>query len=96
MLEADVTFLPTRPYYLSSGGIVQDFPGDDEFVGNNPNGSAVVAYFMKKRHMIGEMCLEIYDNKGNYIKKQPATTRKGGEHRSYSSYVATTKIAELP
>lgn len=77
MLEADVTFLPTRPYYLSSGGIVQDFPGDDEFVGNNPNGSAVVAYFMKKRHMIGEMYIEIYDNKGNYIKKQPATTRKG-------------------
>ena len=77
MLNKDVVFIPTRPYYLPMGGVVQDFPGDDEFVGSNPSGSAVVAYYMKKRHVFGEMYIEIYDNNGNFIKKQPAGNRKG-------------------
>ncbi len=77
ILDKDVAFLPTRPYYLPLGGITQDFPGDDEFVGENPNGSAVVAYYLKKRHMVGDMYIRIYDSKGNFVKQQPAGTRKG-------------------
>jgi photosystem II stability/assembly factor-like uncharacterized protein len=77
VLEQDIAFLPTRPYYLPLGGMVQDFPGDDEFVGSNPNGSAVIAYYLKKRHMVGDMFIEIYDSKGNFIKQQPAGMRKG-------------------
>ena len=77
MLEEDIVFLPTRPYFLPKGGVVQDFPGDDEFIGANPNGSARIAYYMKKRHVFGEMYLEIYDSKGNFIKQQPAGNRKG-------------------
>jgi len=77
MLDKDITFIPTKPFYLPLGGMVQDFPGDDEFIGNNANGSAVVAYYMKKRLVIGDIYLELYDNEGNFIKKQQAGNRKG-------------------
>lgn len=77
LLEQEMAFLPTRPYYFPKGGITQDFPGDDEFVGRNAPGSPMVAYYMKKRHVFGEMFMEIYDSQGKFIKKQPAGNRKG-------------------
>ncbi len=77
ILEKDLAFLPTRPYYFTSGGIAQDFPGDDEFIGANPNGAATIVYYMKKRHVFGEMYMEIYNAKGEMIRKQPAGNRKG-------------------
>jgi len=77
MLEQDLVFLPARPYYFPAGGITQDFPGDDEFIGANPTGSATIVYYMKKRHVFGEMYMEIYNAKGELLKKQPAGNRKG-------------------
>ncbi|MEZ5015285.1 MAG: hypothetical protein R2794_13440 [Chitinophagales bacterium] len=77
VIASDFAFLPTRPYYLPKGGITQDFPGDDEFVGNNPNGAPLIAYYLKKRHVFGDMYLEVFDANGNLIKKLPAGTRKG-------------------
>lgn len=77
LLDQEVAFIPTRPYYFPKGGVVQDFPGDDEFIGRSRNGAAVVAYYLKKRHVFGDMFIEIYDSKGNFVRKQPAGSRKG-------------------
>ncbi len=77
MLDEDIVFIPTRPYFLPKGGILQDFPGDDKFVGSNPTQSAVVTYYMKKRNVFGDMHIEIFDKEGNFIKEQPAGNRKG-------------------
>jgi hypothetical protein len=55
----------------------QDFPGDSEFTGLNPSSSATVCYYLKKRHVFGEMYIEIYDSEGLLLKKLPAGNRKG-------------------
>jgi hypothetical protein len=34
-----------------------------EFVGNNPSSSAQIIYYLKKRHTLGKMDLEIQDEK---------------------------------
>jgi hypothetical protein len=38
-----------------------------EFVGNNPSSSAQIIYYLKKRHTLGKMDLEIQDEKGNKL-----------------------------
>ncbi len=77
VMEQEFAFLPVRPYYFPSGMGMQDFPGDDEFSGTNASSAATVAYYLKKRHVFGEMYFEIYDSDGTFLKKLPAGNRKG-------------------
>jgi photosystem II stability/assembly factor-like uncharacterized protein len=77
ILDEELAFLPARDYVFPAGGVTQDFPGDQEFVGRNPSSSPSVYYYMAKRHIFGEMFIELYDGNGNFIKQQPAGKRKG-------------------
>jgi hypothetical protein len=77
IMDQEFAFLPVRPYFFPSGGGTQDFAGDSEFSGPNASVTATVCYYLKKRHVFGEMYLELYDGEGNYLKKFPAGTRKG-------------------
>ncbi len=96
LLEQDMAFIPTRPYYFPKGGITQDFPGDDEFVGRNPIGSPIVAYYLKKRHVMGEMYMEIYDAQGNFLKRQPAANRKGVNVQTLQTVIPAPKVPSSP
>jgi photosystem II stability/assembly factor-like uncharacterized protein len=77
LLEQDVAFLPSRPSELLIPSSVQDFPGDDEFIGRNPEEAAVITYYLKKRHLIGDLKLEIYDGQGKLLTTLPGGKRKG-------------------
>ena len=61
VMDQEFAFLPVRPYYFPSGMGSQDFPGDAEFTGTNASSAATVAYYLKKRHVFGEMFIDIYD-----------------------------------
>ncbi|HSN85287.1 MAG TPA: glycosyl hydrolase, partial [Thermoanaerobaculia bacterium] len=76
-LEADVTMLPARPAPMVIPAAIQDFPGDDEFVGANPEEAATIVYYLKKRHLIGDMRLEVYNDKGEKVATLPAGKRRG-------------------
>jgi photosystem II stability/assembly factor-like uncharacterized protein len=77
VLDQEFAFLPVRPYYFQSGIGQQDFPGDAEFTGSNLSSYATVCYYLKKRHVFGDMYIEIYDSTGTFLKKLPAGSRKG-------------------
>jgi photosystem II stability/assembly factor-like uncharacterized protein len=77
VLEQDAAFLPSRPAELQIPSSVQDFPGDDEFVGPNPPEAAAIHYYLKKRHLVGDLKLEVYDDKGALITTLPAGKRRG-------------------
>lgn len=96
ILAQDMAFIPTRPYFFPKGGVAQDFPGDDEFVGRNPVGSPIVAYYLKKRHVMGEMYLEIYDAQGNFLKRQPASNRKGVNVQTLQTVLPAPKVPASP
>ncbi|MBN1253148.1 MAG: hypothetical protein JXR51_13060 [Bacteroidales bacterium] len=76
-LNSDLTFLKSNDYIINDLGMTQNFEGDDEFRGQNPPEAATITYYMKKRHIFGEMYIEIFDKDGNNIKKLPAGNRKG-------------------
>ncbi len=77
IMNQEFAFLPVRPYYFPSGMGMQDFPGDDEFTGTNASSAATVAYYLRKRHVFGDMFLDIYDADGTFLKRLPAGNRKG-------------------
>lgn len=77
MLEENIAFLPSRPYVLKNTGFQQMFGGDDEFVGQNPEQACMLTYYMKKRHIFGDMFIEVYDKNDKLINTLPAGKRKG-------------------
>jgi hypothetical protein len=47
------------------------FGGAGNFVGQNPSLSAMISYYMSKRHTFGKMSLAVYDENGSLVKELP-------------------------
>ena len=77
VLEREAAFLPSRPSVMVIPTSVQEWPGDEEFIGTNPQEAAPIAYYLKKRHMFGDLRLEVYDARGALVSTLPAGKRKG-------------------
>lgn len=77
MVEQDIVFLPSRPFTIKNYGYQQEFGGSDEFVGQNPGQSGILSYYLKKRHIFGDMYLEVLDDQGKIINTLVAGKRKG-------------------
>jgi photosystem II stability/assembly factor-like uncharacterized protein len=75
-MAAEAALLPSRPQAMWSGGALQEFGGNDEFYGEPRSESAVIAYHLKKRHMFGDLRVNIYDADGTRI-----TSLAGGKRR---------------
>lgn len=76
-MKENLAFLPLRPFHFISEVGLQDFSGDQEFVGPNYPNVPRVAYHLNKRHMFGDLYMELYDSEGNFLKKVQAGGRKG-------------------
>ncbi|MFA6128750.1 MAG: hypothetical protein WC699_15730 [Bacteroidales bacterium] len=96
VLSKDFAFLPVRPYYFTSETGLQDFASDAEFIGPNPSGAASICYYLKKRHVFGEMYLEIYDAGGKFLKKLPAGNRKGINIVRIATAMEPPKVPKSP
>jgi photosystem II stability/assembly factor-like uncharacterized protein len=77
VLDADVTFLPTSPGVLRVPVQEQRFDGDGDFVGDSAEDGVAINYYLKKRHMIGDLRLEIYDAQGQLVYTVPGDRRRG-------------------
>ena len=77
VLDQEVAMLPSRPAAMVIPSSVQEFMDNDEFVGPNPSEAAWVTYYLKKRHLVGDLRLEVYDDKGEKIVSLLAGKRRG-------------------
>jgi hypothetical protein len=77
VLEEKAALLPNRPTIMRIPTSVQEFPGDDTFVGSNPSAGASITYYLKRRHMFGDLKVEVYDSEGNLVKAMPGSKRRG-------------------
>ena len=81
VLTAEVALLPSRPSIMMLGGQLQSFPGDDEFVGRNPGQAARIVYYQAKRHLFGDLYLEVVDAEGDTVSGQIPGTKQAGLNR---------------
>src|SRR5258708_39762005 len=77
MLAKNAVFMPQRPTVQRpsvGGGWVN---GDAAFLGQNPPDDAVIAYYLQKRHIFGDMKIEVLDSTGKVVSTIPTTKRRG-------------------
>jgi hypothetical protein len=76
-LSKDIAFLSARPsaQMIQAGGGWAN--GDAAFVGDNSPNEAVVTYYQKKRHIFGDLQIEVFDAKGESVGTIPASKRRG-------------------
>jgi photosystem II stability/assembly factor-like uncharacterized protein len=91
-LEADVAMLPSRTSVMAIPANVQDFPGDDEYVAFNPDEAAKITYYLKKRHIFGDLKVEVYDAKGQLLSSLPAGKRRGINRVSWPMRLPPPKL----
>ena len=77
VLDADVSLLPSKPSVMRPESPIQQFSADDEFVGGNPPLAATITYHLKKRHLFGDLRVEIYNADGELLRTLPAGKRRG-------------------
>jgi hypothetical protein len=78
VLEADVAFLPSRSAVLAIPASPEaGWSGDGNFAGRSLPELATITYYLKKRHIVGDLKLEIYDPDGKLVSTVPGGKRKG-------------------
>ncbi|OYT16507.1 MAG: glycosyl hydrolase [Bacteroidetes bacterium 4572_77] len=76
-LGKEVVFLPSRPSKISFLGWSIDTQGDNDFSASNPESNPLITYYLKKRHMFGDMYMEVYNAQGELLNELPAGKAKG-------------------
>jgi photosystem II stability/assembly factor-like uncharacterized protein len=77
ILESTAYVMESRPSPITTPLGAQEFPGDGEFIGSNPPEAATITYYLKDRHVIGDMKIEVYNSEGKLMTTLPAGKRKG-------------------
>jgi len=77
LLEKDVAMLPSRPSPLAIQSGEQRSEGDADFSAGNVDETASITYYLKKRHIVGDSRVEIYDSEGKLISTLSAGKRRG-------------------
>jgi len=77
ILESTAYVMESRPSPITIPGGAQEFPGDGEFIGANPPEAATIVYYLKDRHVFGDLKIEVYNSEGKLMATLPAGKRKG-------------------
>jgi hypothetical protein len=91
-LAKGAAFFQARPVVqrISAGGGWAN--GDAEFVGQNPPNDAIVTYFLQKRHIFGDMKLEVRDSAGKLLATLPTSKRRGLSRIAWSMTMPPPRI----
>jgi photosystem II stability/assembly factor-like uncharacterized protein len=84
VLNAEATFLPSKPIQQRIGGFGGWSEGDASFAGANPHDGADIVYYQKSRHLFGKLTIEVVGDDGKVIDTIPASVRRGINHVYWS------------
>jgi len=92
VLASTVAFLPGRPTVqrLQAGGGWAN--GDAIYIGPNPPDDAVITYYQRRRHIFGDMKLEVYDASGKLLGTLPTSKRRGLNRATWSMRLAAPRV----
>jgi photosystem II stability/assembly factor-like uncharacterized protein len=77
LLAKDFVMLPSRPSVLALPAGEQRFDGDSDFKGRTLPEAAAIVYYQKKRHIFGDLKLDIYDSRGQLLTSLQGDKRRG-------------------
>ena len=77
VLAGNFAFLKQRPTVQRLGAFGGWVNGDAAFVGPNPTDDAIITYYLQRRHIFGDMTLEVLDPAGAVVATLPTAKRRG-------------------
>ncbi|PYS80445.1 MAG: sialidase, partial [Acidobacteria bacterium] len=80
---------PTSQTIPAGGGWVN---GDAVFTGANPTDEAVITYYQQKRHIFGDLKIEILDESGKLLSTVPSSKRRGLNRATWSMRLKAPRV----
>ena len=93
MLTKDLHFFDLKPAVIEEQSNFGQTATELEFVGDNPSTSAQIIYYLKKRHTMGKMEMEIQEMNGNKIITLVPKKQKGINVVDWDYNMKNPKIA---
>ena len=91
VLASDAAILESRPAVMNLPFGEQRFEAS-EYVGRTLPEAAFITYYLKKRHMFGDLKLEVWDAQGNLLSSTPAGKRRGINRVSWPMRLKPPKV----
>jgi photosystem II stability/assembly factor-like uncharacterized protein len=91
-LAKDAVFIQGRPTLQSISGGGGWANGDASFTGPNPPDDAVIIYYQRKRHIFGDLKIEVFDPEGNSLGAIPSSKRRGLNRATWSMRLKPPKV----
>ncbi|HJT16518.1 MAG TPA: sialidase, partial [Thermoanaerobaculia bacterium] len=82
-------FSPAVQQVPAFGGWVN---GDAKYTGPNPPGDAVITYYQRKRHIFGDLTMEVFGPDGKSLGTIPTSKRRGLSRVTWSMRVKAPKV----
>jgi photosystem II stability/assembly factor-like uncharacterized protein len=93
VLNKDLHFFDLKPAIIEEQTSFGTTATEMEFVGNNPPSNAQIIYYLKKRHSLGKMELQIQDENGKKIVELIPGKQKGINVVDWNYNIKAPKIA---
>jgi len=87
--------LPSKPVIMEIPFNSMDFPSDNDYAGENPPQGAVIYYYLKSRHIFGDLEIEIYDQDNRKIITLPTSKRRGINRVSWNMRLKPPRSAHM-
>jgi hypothetical protein len=92
ILTSEAAFIEARSTVQrvpASGGWAN---GDAAFVGANPTDEAVITYYQQKRHIFGDLKIEVLDQGGKLVTTIPSSKRRGLNRATWSMRLKAPRV----
>lgn len=66
--------------------------GDAVFTGDNPTDEAVITYYQQKRHIFGDLKIEVLDQNGKVLATVPSSKRRGLNRATWSMRLKPPRV----
>jgi photosystem II stability/assembly factor-like uncharacterized protein len=86
---AFISAKPTVQRLPAFGGWVN---GDAAFAGDNPTAEAVITYYQQKRHIFGDLKIEVLDQDGKLLSVVPSSKRRGLNRATWSMRLKAPRV----
>jgi len=92
MLSKTAAFIKTRPTLQRISAFGGWVNGDASFSGPNPTDDATITYYQKKRHIFGDLKLEVFDASGKLMSTIPSSKRRGLSRATWGMRLKPPKV----
>jgi photosystem II stability/assembly factor-like uncharacterized protein len=93
VLGREVALLPTRPFQAQEANSDGWVDGDLEFTGEDRPSGAVIAYWQRKRHLFGDLRIEILDGQGKLLQSISGSKAKGLNRVTWDRMMRPPRVA---